>query len=54
LYFSSAVIHSPQLPHLHNPLKGKAFAYKRFVSEALMKDFENGRAPHGLTKLKAK
>lgn len=44
---------------------GKAFAYKRFISEALMKDFKNGRVPkryvakgevrpHGLTKLKAK
>ncbi len=33
---------------------GKAFAYKRFINEALMKDFENGRISHGLTKLKAK
>ena len=33
---------------------GKAFAYKRFISEALMKDFENGRIPHGLTKPKVK
>jgi predicted GIY-YIG superfamily endonuclease len=33
---------------------GKAFAYKRLVSEALMKDFEDGRVSHGLTKLNAK
>lgn len=33
---------------------GKAFAYKRFISEALTKDFKNGRVPHGLTKLNAK
>jgi len=33
---------------------GKAFAYKRFVSEALAKDFQNGRIPHGLTKPKVK
>ena len=43
---------------------GKAFAYKRLIHEALMKDFEDGRIPkyvakskvriHGLTKLKAK
>jgi len=32
---------------------GKAFAYKRLISEVLMKDFENGRTPHGLTKPKA-
>jgi predicted GIY-YIG superfamily endonuclease len=33
---------------------GKAFAYKRFISEALTEDFKNGRVPHGLKKLKAK
>jgi len=33
---------------------GKAFAYKRFISKALMKDFQNGRLPHGLTKPKVK
>jgi predicted GIY-YIG superfamily endonuclease len=30
---------------------GKAFSYKRLISEALAKDFENGRIPaHGHTK----
>lgn len=33
---------------------GKAFAYKRLVSEALVRDFINGRVPHGLTKPKVK
>lgn len=29
---------------------GKAFAYKRFVREALAKDFSDGRTPHGIPK----
>lgn len=33
---------------------GKAFAYKRLISEALAKDFQNGRIAHGLTKPKVK
>ncbi|MCX6727115.1 MAG: GIY-YIG nuclease family protein [Candidatus Shapirobacteria bacterium] len=32
---------------------GKAFAYKRLISEALAKDFQKGRSPSGLTKPKA-
>ena len=31
---------------------GKAFAYKRFIKEALVKDFSVGRIPHGIPKLK--
>jgi hypothetical protein len=30
---------------------GKAFAYKHFVKVALMKDFSDGRIPHGIPKL---
>lgn len=33
---------------------GKAFAYKRLVSEALAKDFADGRISHGHTELLAK